>query len=60
MNAMNVADTAQQQQHSEDCDDHATCEPFDCDCCRTSTPSCRIARVRAFGIETYACEECRR
>jgi hypothetical protein len=45
--------------HTEDCDDPETCKQFECDVCRQMVQRCRIARVSAYGIETYACGECR-
>lgn len=47
--------------HSADCDEPEldTCHTFECDVCTRPVPSCTIGRVIAYGIETYACEECR-
>lgn len=45
--------------HTEDCDGPDGCRLASCDCCSRSVPSCHIAQVKAFGIETDACLKCR-
>lgn len=45
--------------HTEDCDDPETCKSFGCDVCEREVPRCHIGKVMAYGIETYACDECR-
>jgi hypothetical protein len=35
------------------------CEPFSCDVCTDTVPSCDVSKCQAYGIETYACGACR-
>lgn len=34
-------------------------ELYQCDCCERMVPPDELSRVWVFGIETFACEECR-
>lgn len=39
--------------------DGAAPETAQCDCCGDMKPRDEISRIWAFGIETFACDECR-